>query len=584
MESSEILDKLPTHLKDLIIDQPYLEYTAQDQAVWRYVMNQNIYHLPKVAHPSYLSGLKKTGITIDSIPHMYGMNRILKEVGWAAAAVDGFIPPSAFMEFQAHHVLVIAADIRPIDQVGYTPAPDIIHEAAGHAPIIANKEYSNYLVRFGKTGNKAFSSKADYELYEAIRQLSILKAYPYSTPESLIAAEKLILAIEQSIQTSSELSLIRNLHWWTVEYGLIGDLKKPKIYGAGLLSSISESYNCLNDKVKKLHYGLDAAFTSFDITTQQPQLFVTPDFHHLTATLDAFSEQMAYKRGGLFALKKAIESGNISTCELNSGLQISGIFTNYFEKEGKPVYAQATGPAALAFQNKELENQGKKYHNDGFGFPIGKVKQFEQPLFRATKPEIESLTDKDGKIHLVFESGIELWGKPKEYTFREGKLLLISFYDCRIMFQGRVLFEPAWGIYDLATADQIVSAYPNPADPDAFEFHYPKVTTKTHKIVHTETAIKVQRLYSQVRKIRKSKSDFSELQGITNNLIENFPKEWLLFLEILELLNPDTQKEIYDQILEHLANLTNEELLRKLIDGGLNLLNNNRMKIRNQLF
>jgi phenylalanine-4-hydroxylase len=67
--------------------------------------------------------LKKTGVSIESIPHMYGMNRILKEIGWAAVAVDGFIPPAAFMEFQAYNVLVIAADIRPIDQIQYTPAP-----------------------------------------------------------------------------------------------------------------------------------------------------------------------------------------------------------------------------------------------------------------------------------------------------------------------------------------------------------------------------------------------------------------------------------------------------------------------------
>ena len=100
---------------DLVIDQPYNDYTAQDHALWRHVMRRNINYLGKVAHGSYLDGLKKTGVSIDTIPHMYGMNRILKKIGWAAVAVDGFIPPAAFMEFQAYNVLVIAADIRPID-------------------------------------------------------------------------------------------------------------------------------------------------------------------------------------------------------------------------------------------------------------------------------------------------------------------------------------------------------------------------------------------------------------------------------------------------------------------------------------
>ena len=80
---------------------------------------------------------------------MYGMNRMLKDIGWAAVAVDGFIPPNAFMEFQAYNILVIASDIRQLEHIEYTPAPDIIHEGAGHAPIIANPEYAEYLRRFG---------------------------------------------------------------------------------------------------------------------------------------------------------------------------------------------------------------------------------------------------------------------------------------------------------------------------------------------------------------------------------------------------------------------------------------------------
>ena len=117
MEMNHVLDKLPRYLLNLVIDQPYNSYTPQDHAVWRYVMRQNIKYLSRMAHGSYLEGLRKTGISINEIPHMYGMNRILKEIGWAAVAVDGFIPPAAFMEFQAYNVLVIAADIRPIDQI-----------------------------------------------------------------------------------------------------------------------------------------------------------------------------------------------------------------------------------------------------------------------------------------------------------------------------------------------------------------------------------------------------------------------------------------------------------------------------------
>ena len=140
IEQNAILSRLPKHLKQFIKPQNYNNYSAIDQAVWRYVMRKNVDFLSKVAHKSYLDGLKQTGISIDNIPNMYGMNRILKDIGWAAVAVDGFIPPNAFMEFQAYNILVIASDIRQLDHIEYTPAPDIIHEGAGHAPIIANPE------------------------------------------------------------------------------------------------------------------------------------------------------------------------------------------------------------------------------------------------------------------------------------------------------------------------------------------------------------------------------------------------------------------------------------------------------------
>ncbi|MFT6928975.1 MAG: phenylalanine-4-hydroxylase, partial [Sediminicola sp.] len=274
-KSNHILDKLPKHLKQYIKPQNYEDYTSINQAVWRYVMRKNVDYLSRVAHKSYMDGLQKTGISINHIPNMYGMNRILKEIGWAAVAVDGFIPPSAFMEFQAYNILVIASDIRQLNHIEYTPAPDIIHEGAGHAPIIANPEYAEYLRRFGEIGCKAISSAKDYELYEAVRHLSIIKEASDTPQEEVDKAEKGIEDLQQNMGEPSEMALIRNLHWWTVEYGLIGTVEQPKIYGAGLLSSIGESAWFMTDKVKKIPYTIEAAHTSFDITKPQPQLFVT---------------------------------------------------------------------------------------------------------------------------------------------------------------------------------------------------------------------------------------------------------------------------------------------------------------------
>src|ERR1022692_3163779 len=238
---------LPKHLLQFAVDQRYDDYTPVDHAVWRFIMRQNTFFLKEYAHKVYFQGLLDTGISFERIPRIQEMNDILAKIGqemndilakigWGAVAVDGFIPPAAFMEFQAYKVLVIACDMRQIHHIEYTPAPDIVHEAAGHAPIIVDREYSDYLQRFGEVGAKAMSSKKDFDLYEAIRHLSILKEQPDSDPKEIEEATKLVEDRQKNLGEPSEMGLLSRLHWWTVEYGLIGTVEGPKIYGAGLLS------------------------------------------------------------------------------------------------------------------------------------------------------------------------------------------------------------------------------------------------------------------------------------------------------------------------------------------------------------
>jgi len=372
IETNELLERLPPHLKQYIKPQHYEQYTPINQAVWRYVMRKNVDYLSEVAHESYVEGLQKTGISIDSIPSMYGMNRILKEIGWAAVAVDGFIPPNAFMEFQAYKVLVIASDIRQLENIEYTPAPDIIHEGAGHAPIIASPDYAEYLRRFGEVGAKAISSGHDIELYEAVRELSILKEADGISQTMIDATEAKVLELQNRKVEPSEISLIRNLHWWTVEYGMVGTLTNPKIYGAGLLSSIGESVWCMKAAVKKIPYSIDAAYRDFDITKPQPQLFVTPDFAFLQEVLEEFANTMAVRKGGWRGLKKLIESKQLGTIELSTGLQISGHFTRMIQNEdNEVVYFETKGGTALSYREKEVIGHGVSRHSNGFRSPLG---------------------------------------------------------------------------------------------------------------------------------------------------------------------------------------------------------------------
>ena len=573
-ESNPLIERLPAHLKQFIKPQDYTDYTPINQAVWRYVMRKNVSYLSKVAHESYLNGLEKTGLEIENIPNMYGMNRILKEIGWAAVAVDGFIPPNAFMEFQAYNVLVIASDIRQLEHIEYTPAPDIIHEGAGHAPIIANPEYAEYLRRFGEIGCKAISSSYDYEMYEAIRLLSIVKEAE-NTPQSVIdAAEKAVNDLQNQSVEMSEMAQIRNLHWWTVEYGLIGTVENPKIYGAGLLSSIGESAWCMTDKVKKIPYDISAANQIFDITKPQPQLYVTPDFAHLSFVLEEFANKMALRTGGLSGINKLINSKALGTIELSTGLQISGVFSNVIEFDGKPVYVQTTGKTALANREKELVGHGTNYHAAGFGSPIGKLKGINLAIEDMSPKDLMAYGIYEGKtVTLEFEGDIKVTGDIITGSRNlQGAIIIISFENCTVTHQNTVLFQPEWGIFDMAVGKKVVSAFSGPADCNSFDMITHLPNSKTIKAEKTPEREELESYYSEIRTIRENKINSDKAFEIFKIVTNKYPNDWLLSLEIAEILHLQKSENSFNQVLSHLNNLKiNRPGVSHLIDNGLEL-------------
>ena len=139
----------------------------------------------KNAHQSYVNGLKMINIPNNHIPRVDDIDKRLDNYDWGAVTVKGFIPPVVFMEFLSRKVLPIAVDMRTNEHITYTPAPDIIHEAAGHAPIIADPDYAEYLCSYGEIAQKAIQSKHDSELYKIIRKMSDMKEDPNTDPTKL---------------------------------------------------------------------------------------------------------------------------------------------------------------------------------------------------------------------------------------------------------------------------------------------------------------------------------------------------------------------------------------------------------------
>jgi phenylalanine-4-hydroxylase len=571
----EQIARLPRHLKQYIVDQTYERYTALDHAVWRFIMRQAVAFHRMNAHESYLEGLRKTGIGLERIPRIEEMNEILGAIGWGAAPVDGFIPPAAFMEFQAHRVLVIAADMRQVDHIEYTPAPDIVHEAAGHAPIIADEEYAEYLRRFGEYGAMAISSRRDHELYEAVRHLSIVKEALGSTAEEIHRAEADVSRAQADLGDPSEMALLTRLHWWTVEYGLIGALDRPKIYGAGLLSSIGEAAHCLTPAVEKLPYTIRAADYPFDITSYQPRLFVTESFSQLNAVLDEFADSMSFRRGGLAGLRRALDSAQVATFVYSSGLQVSGKLIEILEDSaGGAAYVRTGGPTALAFAGTELPGHGTADHAEGFGSPVGRPRGCERPLESLDDREMRKLGLEPGAAaRLEFTSGVVVSGRLERVVRERAQVVLLTFSGCRVAWGDRVLFDPDWGTYDMAVGEGIVSVFQGAADKDAYEQVALVPKERTIRVHSTDEARDLHRLYGAVREVRETGEGRGALPGIYREARSSHPHEWLLPLEILEVLvaadlDPELRREIEHLLRERKDDPTRE----RLIDSGLELL------------
>lgn len=581
-------DFIPDYLKPFVATQDASLYTPMDHAAWRFILRVSKDYFGQNAHPKYLAGLEETGISSERIPLVSEMDAKLQKFGWRAVPVSGFIPPAVFMEFQSLGILPIACEMRTNEHLAYTPAPDIVHEAAGHAPIIADPEYAAYLRNYGEISRKAIFSSQDMDVYEAVRNLSIVKEDPRSTAAEIAAAEKRLDTTVEAVSYASEASLMARMNWWTVEYGLVGSLENPKIYGAGLLSSIGESYHCLGANVRRLPLSIDCIETSYDITKPQPQLFVARDFTHLTSVLGEFAETMAFRTGGKSALDKAVAAKTVCTVELESGVQFSGVVESYLElgavadahREigGKIAYVKLSGPTALAYRDQELPGQGTAHHREGFSTVLGLVKGPRKSPAELSEAELAGLRDSDGITRFEFTSGISLAGKLRDATRRDGRNLILSFEDCTVTHENDTLFKPEWGVFDLACGSRVVSVFGGPADRKAYlestgGFRQSPMAPKNNL---TEENRVLNTLYAAIRALREEnvagEKLEAEIRRIEAELEKDFPTDWLSRLELLELISlcgisvPEAKSRI-ERRMREIRKLSKDRA--EMIDRGL---------------
>lgn len=255
---------------------PQNVYREDEHDVWRALYKRQVEVLKGRAIQEFLDSLQTLGINQDRIPDFDDVNAILmKRTGWQVVPVQGLIPDEPFFELLANRRFPVGNFIRQADQMDYIQEPDVFHDVFGHVPLLADPVFANYIEEYGKGGLKA---------------------------AKLGMIDKL-----------------SRLYWYTVEFGLIRQPEGLRIYGAGILSSPTESvFSLESDSPHRIEFDLKRVLqTHFQIDDFQDNYFVIDSFQQLfDETLDDFAPiykeldgAPEYASGTLLAADSAITKG-----------------------------------------------------------------------------------------------------------------------------------------------------------------------------------------------------------------------------------------------------------------------------------
>ncbi len=572
-DPSQTRERIPPHLRQYVVHQDLREYNEIDQAVWRFVLLQLHTRLQASAHGAYIAGLAAAGISVERIPSIEAMDALLAQSGWGAVCVDGFIPPLAFQEFQALGILPISANMRSLDHLVYTPAPDIIHEAAGHAPILSDAVYAEYLRKIGRAGALAFSSREDARLYRAVFTLSEVKEEPNATPAQLVAAESAVREAQSQVLEPSEAARLSRLYWWTAEYGLIGRCEEYRLYGAGLLSSLSESHFCHDDRVKKLPLSSACLDVPFDITKPQPQLFVAHDFEQLHEVLHEAEASLAYTLGGFRALTVARASGELATLEFECGPELIGQVVDFGGSE-RVDWVAVAGPLAWVAMG-EIEARSLALVEPML-VPIGKLRGTISE-FLSEAEFCGSFGAMGGELELEWVSGSRCHGRLERIWLNgEGMVLGVTLRNFLLTGAGSPEHTRSGDQLELGLVSRLKTVRRGASCTD----FYPPTQFSEGRIpkprIFNATQQSLLGLYERAIFVFRSElgsGAAQEFETLYRRLQQEFPLEWLLRWNLLEcLLKLDFSGPLRGELLSDLEDLEIRYQHRQPVASGLRYL------------
>jgi phenylalanine-4-hydroxylase len=250
---------------DWTIPQNWAAYTDVEHETWNTLYSRQMKILPGRACDAYLRGLEALDLNMGGIPDFEVMNPKLQALtGWTVVCVPGLVPDDVFFDHLANRRFVSGQFIRKPDQLDYLQEPDIFHDVFGHVPMLTDPDFAAYMEAYGKGGQRAQS-------------LGMLKN-------------------------------LARLYWYTVEFGLMKEADGLRIYGAGIVSSATESVFSLEDASPNR--------LGFDLERVMKTLYRIDDFQQVYFVIDSIEELKAVTLqdfGPLYARLKGAEDLPIET-------------------------------------------------------------------------------------------------------------------------------------------------------------------------------------------------------------------------------------------------------------------------------
>jgi phenylalanine-4-hydroxylase len=230
---------------DWTVPQDWDGFTRAEHAVWNLLILRQAERIATLASRRFNDGLATLQLGGSGIPDYRDLNgRLSATTGWTVVAVPGAIPNNAFFAHLAGRRFPVANFLRGPEALDYSEEPDMFHDLFGHLPMLTDPTFADFMQTYGEAGLRAG-------------------------------------------RLGGEAPLGR-LYLHTVEFGLVEEDGELRGFGAGLLSSLSETVHAMTGAdVRRLHFNLPRVMrTDYLFDSFQKEYFVIPSFEHLLSAME----------------------------------------------------------------------------------------------------------------------------------------------------------------------------------------------------------------------------------------------------------------------------------------------------------